>query len=427
MVRKRQSDKGEQVSIIDLAPSIGFSPIGNSEHTSVKDMLPTFIPQWDYIMGGGIPFGRMTEIYAENQVGKSTLMIYLNRVANSLGADTFWLDAEGTSEGGRMEELGVDSNHTFIFAPKSKDEKLTVEQIGRTTEDIINTYRDNDSLKNVPLLVIWDSIGGTITEAEDSTEFGEEGQRGRSAAAVTKFVKKITPQLKDVNIALVCINQVRTNQDRMNKYAPRFIAGGGEALKHADSLRLELTKSSQIKAKPYGEPAETYVGHAINMKIDKSKQSRPHQAAKAALISDWLLDEDTLLDGIDYEYNLYSYGKESKLITTSGAYRNYTTLAGEQIRCYEVDFLHRMKQDVELTKDLFIQETIALYKITNGYPRYLDNENLNVDNWPGITELRDYFKKVNATNDNRRFNSSLFGSQLKSEVQDNTDTDTEAE
>lgn len=391
MVRKRQSEKGP-VSTVDLASSIGFSPIGDGSYTSIKDMLPTFIPQWDYIMGGGIPFGRLTEVYAPEQVGKSTLMIYLNRVANALGADVFWLDAEGTSEGGRMQELGVDTNHTFLYQPDmNKGESLNVEQVGATIEKIIEMYRDDEQLKDTPLVVIWDSIGGTVTKAEQDTEFGQEGQRGRQAAAVTKLVRKVTPMLKDVNIALIAINQVRANQDRQNPYAPKTVSGGGEALKHADSLRLELVKSTQIKGTYKGDKEASYEGHLINMKIDKSKQSRPHQSAKAALLSGWLLANDAFLDGIDYEYNMYTLAKDLGLITTGGAYRKYTRTNGEEIKAYEMDFLKRLKDDPDLTKELFIETSKLVYK--DGMPRYLKNENLDTTRWPGVTELKKYYEE----------------------------------
>ena len=390
MVRKRQDEKG-LVSTVDLASSIGFTPIGDGSYTNVQDMLPTFIPQWDYIMGGGIPFGRLTEVYAPEQVGKSTLMIYLNRVANALGADVFWLDAEGTSEGGRMEELGVDTKHTFLYQPDmNKGESLNVEQVGATIENIIKMYSEDEQLKNTPLVVIWDSIGGTVTKAEQETEFGQEGQRGRQAAAVTKLVRKVTPMLKDVNIALIAINQVRANQDRMNPYAPKTISGGGEALKHADSLRLELVKSTQIKGKYKGDKDEGYEGHYINMKIDKSKQSRPHQSAKAALLAGWLLPNDAFLDGIDYEYNMYSLARELGLIKTGGAYRKYTRVNGEEISDYEVDFIKRLKDNPELTTELFVECTKLVYK--TGMPRYLKNKNLDATKWPGVAELKDYYE-----------------------------------
>ena len=390
MVRKRQSEKGA-VSTVDLASSIGFSPIGDGSYTSIKDMLPTFIPQWDHIMGGGIPFGRLTEVYAPEQVGKSTLMIYFNRIANALGADVFWLDAEGTSESGRMEELGVDDNHTFLYQPDmNKGESLNVEQVGATIEKIINLYSEDEQLRNTPLVVIWDSIGGTVTKAEQDTDFGQEGQRGRQAAAVTKLVRKVTPILKDVNIALIAINQVRANQDRNNPYAPKTVSGGGEALKHADSLRLELVKSTQIKGTYKGDKEASYEGHLINMKIDKSKQSRPHQSAKAALLAGWLLPNDAFLDGIDYEYNMYNEARELGLITTGGAYRKYTRTNGEEVKAYEMDFLKRLKEDPELTKELFVECTKLVYK--EGMPRYLKNENLDCSAWPGVAELKDYYE-----------------------------------
>ena len=191
MARKRQDEKDE--TAIDMVSSLGFSPIGDGTYTNVKDFLPTFIPQWDYLLGGGIPFGRLTEIYADNAVGKSTLLIHLNRVANALGTDVFWIDTEETSDGNRMESLGIDQNHTFIFKPQKNDTSgISIEKVGKVIENIIN--KKKDSAIEIDLLyfysLIIDQIDNKLVKISNVAE--KQGLPQRYLRSLLLCSKKLT-------------------------------------------------------------------------------------------------------------------------------------------------------------------------------------------------------------------------------------------
>lgn len=401
MARKRQDEKDE--TAIDMVSSLGFSPIGDGTYTNVKDFLPTFIPQWDYLLGGGIPFGRLTEIYADNAVGKSTLLIHLNRVANALGTDVFWIDTEETSDGNRMESLGIDQNHTFIFKPQKNDTSgISIEKVGKVIENIINKYKDNDELKDTPLLVIWDSLGGTNSQAAIDAEIGENKQRGRDAGATTEVFKKLTPMLKEVNIALVVINQVRANQNKRFDWDPDFVSSGGKAFGHFASLRLALSRSGTDKGIYWRDTKETEVGHGVNMKVIKSKQQRSGISAVADVFNAWVMKNGVLVNGFDWEYNIYSeargnhntkgIGTPNTLIKATAGYKSYTRADGTEIKKYEPDFIKAMKDDPTLTAEIF--DTLCKDRWDIGHPRYLDNEHINCDVWPGVKEIREYFNSL---------------------------------
>lgn len=390
MPRAKKTD--EKVNTVDLAKKLGFVQVNDADFNHIKDMVPTFIPQYDYLLGGGIPFNRMTEIFAPEQVGKSTFMIGLTKVLNHLGVTVYWIDTEGTADRDRMEELGVDTTKTFVAQPEKDD--MTIEGVGQSMENIINAYKATEELQKTPVVIIWDSVGGTLSKAEGEIEYDQEGQRGRGASAVTKLVKKTKSILGDANIALIFINQVRANQNMMNKYDAKYTHPGGEALKHFCSLRLELRKGKVIKDKN-----NEYGGHVLRMITDKSKQSRPHRKQEAYLMAGMSVepgkpDEDAVkVDGLDYEYNIYREAREQGLITTGGAYRKYTSLDGQEYSFYEDEFITFLKspEGKELRKELF-QRILYIY-FPEGF-KPLQNETVDVTKWEDMQGVKEHYDQL---------------------------------
>jgi len=389
--RGKKVDPSEKQSVVDLAKDLGFAKVNDSNYNHIKDMVPTFIPQYDYILGGGIAFNRITEIFAPEQVGKSTFVMEVTKVLNHLGVTVFWIDTEGTADRDRMQELGIDTDKTFVSQPAKED--LTVEGVGEYLKKLMEAY-STPELKNTPVVVIWDSIGGTISEAQANTEYGEEGARGRHAAAITKVVQKTSHELSDLNMALIFVNQVRMNQNKMNKYQSDYIRPGGAALDHAEGLRIELRKGAQVKDKTEDK---TYGGHILRMITDKSKQSRPHQKAEAYILASLPVDDKDpygpVSDGVDYEYNIYETAKALKFITTGGSYRKYTTNAGQEINLYEKDFLKLLKspEGKEIRKELF-QKNFLSYFPDDFKP--LHNETIDVTKWEDMKGIKEYYAKL---------------------------------
>ena len=402
MARKRQSEKAEQTGDvqIDLAREIGFTPIGDSKYSSIQDFIPTFIPQLDKILGGGIPFGRISEIFSPEAVGKSTMVIYLTRIATMLGIDTLWIDTEGTSDPERMAELGVDTSKASVYEPNTANgEAMNVETVQGVVENVINKY-NTDEYRDRPVLVIWDSVGGTVTKAEQDLTAGDVGQRGRQAAAVTALVRKVTPMIKEINMAFVVINQVRDNQNKKGIYDVQYTRPGGRALDHAESLRIELRKSTGLKARMDGDKEDSKVGHVINCITDKSKISRPKQNAKIILAAGWELPKTAdpdygmtplIADGIDYEYNVYNTAVEYGIIKKAGAYKKYVDPdTGEEISLYEIDWLRRLKQDKALRQKLAVANTAMAFP--KAKPAYLTNKHVDITKWDEVAPIAEYFK-----------------------------------
>ena len=116
-MRARKGQEPEDIS--SLASTLGFVDLDKSDVSNVKDFLPTFIPKVDALLGGGIPLSNMSEVFAPEQVGKSTFMLYLTKVATALGVYVLWVDVEGTTGSARMNQLDIHGDNIKIFNPAS--------------------------------------------------------------------------------------------------------------------------------------------------------------------------------------------------------------------------------------------------------------------------------------------------------------------
>lgn len=409
MAKKDTEKKTESKDIsVDIAKKFGFTLVNDSQYSHVNDRIPTFIPQIDKIMGGGIPLQRITEVFSPAGVGKSTFMIELTKACSKLSVPTYYIDGEGTADRDRFAELGVDPSHTYVASTKG-DADMTIEYAGGLLLDVVEAYRG----KSDPLVIIFDSIGGIPTQIELDNPLDKEIQRGRKAAAVTDLVTKLTPLVKKTNVAVIFINQVRANQNMMNKYDKKYTRPGGNALDFSDSLRLELRKGTKIK-----NDDKIEIGNTMHVLIDKSKVSRPNRRDDTWIFSrpefttskltygdfpDFpkpydRKDTDKInfyIDGIDYEYNLYAYALSNDIIVTGGGYRKLVDPdTGEDIASYyENDFLFLLKQNYNgLRTKLFKYVLTSLFP-TNFPP--LDNKNVDISSWPDMAGIKEYYDSKN--------------------------------
>lgn len=164
MARARKTDKkntNEPVNIIDLGQSIGLTLMTDSTASHVSDWLPTMMPSLDAILGGGIPFGRVTEIYGKEQSGKSTLAVHLTKMCQRYGVPVIWADIEGTASEDNLTQLGVDVSKLFLIQPE-EGATMTIEMVTEKMKEIIATFGQ----AKVPAMVIWDSLASTATEQQ---------------------------------------------------------------------------------------------------------------------------------------------------------------------------------------------------------------------------------------------------------------------
>lgn len=410
MVRARKNET--PLTVVQMNEQLGFVSAGAATYSNVDDFIPTQIPGLDKVLGGGIPMKRMTEIFAPEQTGKSTLAIDIlkklgwYKTKDGKEVIRYIIDTEGTSDRERMQQLGVDMKNTFVFQPKASDD-MTVEDVQETLEKIIDLLENNPEMKDRPVVVIWDSIGGTLSRGELEHEAQDDKFKiGMRATAVTHLVNKIGNLIKRVNLSLIVMNQVRKN---INGYT-EFSRPGGEAFNHFASLRLSLTKGAQITKGANKE----YIGHALNIKTDKNKQAKPKQKYPAVLLSAYVMEtinakdksgklirDDTnnpiiekeyIADGIDFEYNLVNNAKVNGVMKASGAYLSYP-VNGEDTKAYFDDWVLTLKHpgNEELKKQLF--QDVLYKEFPYKYPP-LDNKTIDVTKFPEMTGVKQHYEKI---------------------------------
>lgn len=416
MSRKKQSENtnttqvaGEPLdalSVLKLGKDVGLTLMRDNTYANVSNWLPTGIPQYDRILGGGIPFGRVTEIFGKKASGKSTFALALSKQASDLDVVTVWIDVEGTSDINRLTQLGIDTEKVFAIQPEFNPktnmvDPLTVEIIGEKIENLLKVFRDNSP--NTPLLIIWDSIAATSSKVEMESDYDSE-RPGLKAKSLAKFFNKVTPLVNGYNVALVCINQARDVMGGSFGHGDNIDSPGGKALEHVVSLQLlvnqvDASKFNQKKptsASQYGD----YVGHNMQVTTKKSKVSRPNQKAKAFIASEYELDDGTEINGFDPMVNFAMSADNNKILDSRGSWKVFVDKHGQEHKKYMKDWtmFFYYNEDPELIEEIVGRTYFKMFQ--KGYPAF-NNQLIDVSDKLGMKELKRLFEEKEATDNSQ--------------------------
>ena len=379
--RPRQDQKTNgAIDILDLGASIGLNLLNDESFSHVDDVIPTMLPSLDYILGSGLPLGRVTEVYGLNQSGKSVLAVHLTKMARMFNTTVIYIDVEGTASPDNLEQLGVDPSGIFVVAPE-EGEVLTIEFVTKKLQDITATF----GAANVPVLVIWDSLASTAAE-QQLKEGWNPNQPGVVAKAIQTMTVLVGQSIAQSRIAFLVINQARDDL-KASPMFPSIKSTGGRAMEHWASLRLEVAKAAQFKKKTEdpatGKVSETYAGHIFRVKTKKSKVSAPNKQSEVYLISDPFL-------GLDFVENTYRSAVDQYGLISKGAWRAYTTDAGQEYKFYDKDWVPFLNSEEgqPVLKELFQKELITWFP--DGFAP-LNNKRINVDSFPYLEGMREYY------------------------------------
>ena len=233
-------------------------------------------------IGGGIAGGKITEIFGPESSAKSLVSYSLLGSCQRMGGIPIYLDCEFAGNAGFAEKCGhLNPKELFTYHPE------TYERVEKKIIASVKEIRENFYVET-PILIVWDSIGVTMTERElkeidlpeNATktaikDAGGNEKPGERAKAAGKILRKLNPFLDANNATMVVINQTRANIGVM--YGdPDVTAGGGRALKYYASCRLAFASSKQIK----DEARDVVVGVNLLMKNRKNRHFPPHRATK---------------------------------------------------------------------------------------------------------------------------------------------------
>ena len=220
----------------------------------------------DYICSnrknGGLPEGRIVEIFGPPSIGKSHIATQLAKSTQDMGGIVVYIDTENATSVENLRNLGVDVTQRFVYV----DTHCT-EEVLSIAESTILKAKSID--KDIPVTIIWDSVAASSPKAELMGDY-DQNSIGLQARAISKGMRKITGIIGDQRVLLVCLNQIRTNIGVM--YGDPTTTPGGKAIPFHSSIRIKLGAGQQIK------DGEDVIGINVSAKTIKNKVAFPFRS-----------------------------------------------------------------------------------------------------------------------------------------------------
>lgn len=228
-------------------------------------VIPSGLPTLDQgaLECGGIPRGRITEIFGSPSAGKSSFALHMVAREQKLGGIAVYIDAEHALDIAYAQALGVNIDNLVINQPNSGEQGLQL------IEDILEA-------KCASIIVV-DSVANLVPEAELAADMSAVSV-GLHARLMSRALRKLTAKCAVSKTALIFLNQTRQNIGQL--YGNPTVTTGGKALMFYSSLRIEVSRKEPITL----GSKENIIGHSVKFSIKKSKCGRPHREATADLV-----------------------------------------------------------------------------------------------------------------------------------------------
>ena len=302
-MKKNEKQEGEgknlQTLVDEMKEKFGegiIMKLGDVKKVDVES-IPTGSVSLDLALGiGGIPRGRIVEVYGPESSGKTTLTLHMiANVQKSKGVAAF-IDAEHAMDPEYANKIGVNIDDLLISQPDNGEQAL----------DIVESLVSSGQVD----IIIVDSVAALVPKAEIEGEMGDT-HVGRQARLMSQALRKLTSIISKTNCTVVFINQIRMKIGVM--FGNPETTTGGNALKFYSSVRVEVRRSAQIKK------GEDIVGNRTKVKIVKNKVAPPFKTAEFDIMynegisaSGDALDTGVKYEVVDKKGNSFSYG-ETKL------------------------------------------------------------------------------------------------------------------
>ena len=210
---------------------------------------------------GGLPFGRIVEIYGPESSGKTTLTLQVIAEAQKMGKSCAFIDAEHALDPGYAEKLGVDVDNLLVSQPDTGEQALEI------TDMLIRS--------NTIDVIIIDSVAALTPKAEIEGEMGAS-HMGLQARLMSQALRKMTGSVKNANCLLIFINQIRMKIGVM--FGSPETTTGGNALKFYASVRLDIRRIGAIKQ------GDEVIGNETRVKVVKNKVAAPFKQAEFQIL-----------------------------------------------------------------------------------------------------------------------------------------------
>ncbi len=260
--------------------------LGDSRRANVE-VVSTGPLSLDLALGGGLPKGRIVEIYGPEGSGKTTLALTIAAEIQRTGGKVAFIDAEHALDPEYAKRIGVKTNELLLSQPSSGEEALNI------LESLIRS--------NAMSLVVIDSVAALTPKAEIDGEMGDQ-QIGLQARLMSKALRKLTALAARSGTMIIFINQLREKIGIM--FGNPETTPGGRALKFYASVRIDIRKIAQVKK------GDAVVGHRTKVKIAKNKVAAPFKEVELDIIYG---------EGISYEGDILNLAIKESVVSKSGS------------------------------------------------------------------------------------------------------------
>ncbi len=336
-----EKDKALELAIDQIEKQFGQGAImrfNDSAHLSQIAVIPTGSVALDIALGvGGLPRGRVTEIFGPESTGKTTLAQHIIAEAQKLGGRAAYIDVEHALDPAYAKTCGINLDDLLISQPDTGEEALEI------CETLVRS--------NAIDIIVVDSVAALVPRAEIEGEMGD-AHVGLQARLMSQALRKLTASIGRTGTAVVFINQLREKVGII--FGNPEVTPGGRALKFYSSVRIDLRRMETIKQ------GDKVIGTRVKAKIVKNKVAPPFRIAEFDIMFSC---------GISREGDLVDLGAKLEVLKKAGAFFSYGDIRLGQGREASKNYL---KQNPALAQE--IEQKVRAAAVTASNIGFTDSE-----------------------------------------------------
>jgi recombination protein RecA len=296
--QKEGKSKALDLALETIVKQFGVGAIMKLGETHVGDIetISSGSISLDIALGGGIPKGRVVEIYGPESSGKTTLTLHAIAAVQRAGGTAAFIDAEHALDPGYAKRIGVDIDNLLLSQPDNGEQALEI------TETLVRS--------NAVDLIVVDSVAALVPRAEIEGDMGDS-LPGLQARLMSQALRKLTAVISRSKGTVIFINQIRMKIGVM--FGNPETTTGGNALKFYSSVRMDIRRIGQIKA------GDVVVGNRTRVKVVKNKVAPPFRQAEFDIMYD---------EGISVPGDVIDLATTHNVVEKAGAWFSYK---GEKI------------------------------------------------------------------------------------------------